>query len=119
MPFPAVVDLDDIAAGTGGFKIQGEDAGDYAGSSVSAAGDVNGDGIDDLIVGSMLNGSGGNQAGAAYVVFGRTDGFASPVALDDIAAGSGGFKIQGENATIGPAARCRMRATSMATALMI
>ena len=50
--FATPVDLDAIAAGTGGFKIQGENAGDYAGLSVSAAGDVNGDGIDDLIVGA-------------------------------------------------------------------
>ena len=48
MPFPAVVDLDDIAAGSGGFQIAG------AGGSVSDAGDVNGDGIDDLIVGAAM-----------------------------------------------------------------
>jgi hypothetical protein len=94
MPFPAVVDLDDIAAGRGGFKIQGENAGDTAGISVSAAGDVNGDGIDDVIVGAHYSDS---SAGAAYVVFGRSDGFTSLVDLDAIAAGSGGFKIQGEN----------------------
>ena len=29
MPFPATVDLDDIAVGSGGFKIQGESAGDF------------------------------------------------------------------------------------------
>ena len=98
MSFPAVVDLDDIAAGTGGFKIQGESDGDYAGYSVSAAGDVNGDGIDDLIVGATDNGSGGTDAGAAYVVFGTPAASPTPVDLDDIAAGTGGFKIQGENA---------------------
>jgi hypothetical protein len=98
MPFPAVVDLDDIAAGRGGFKIQNENAGADAGWSVSVAGDINGDGLDDLIVGAQDNGSGGYFAGAAYVVFGRTGGFTSPVDLDTIAASSGGFKIQGENA---------------------
>jgi Ca2+-binding RTX toxin-like protein len=36
---------------------------------VSAAGDVNGDGIDDLIVGAPGN----NARGAAYVIFGRRD----------------------------------------------
>jgi hypothetical protein len=35
-----------------GFVIIGESAGDYSGHSVSSAGDVNGDGLDDLIVGA-------------------------------------------------------------------
>ena len=94
----ALIDLDAVAAGSGGFKIQGENAYDFAGRSVSSAGDVNGDGIDDLIVGAYRNDSGGNAAGAAYVVFGKAGGFATPVDLDAVAAGTGGFKIQGENA---------------------
>jgi hypothetical protein len=36
----------------GGFVINGEAASDYSGYSVSSAGDVNGDGLDDLIVGA-------------------------------------------------------------------
>jgi hypothetical protein len=44
------IELSDIAAGIGGFVIIGESAGDYSGHSVSSAGDVNGDGLDDLIV---------------------------------------------------------------------
>jgi hypothetical protein len=46
------IELSDIAAGIGGFVIIGESAGDYSGHSVSSAGDVNGDGLDDLIVGA-------------------------------------------------------------------
>ena len=60
------VDLDDIANGTGGFKIIGETHQDRSSRSVSAAGDVDGDGFDDLIVGAYRN----NAAGAAYVVYG-------------------------------------------------
>jgi hypothetical protein len=44
------INLSDIAAGIGGFVINGESARDYSGCSVSSAGDVNGDGLDDLIV---------------------------------------------------------------------
>ena len=47
------IDLVNVAAGNGGFVIHGEDADDASGCSVSSAGDVNGDGFDDLIVGAV------------------------------------------------------------------
>jgi hypothetical protein len=43
----------DKFAGTGGFVISGESEGDWSGYSVSSAGDMNGDGLDDLIVGAQ------------------------------------------------------------------
>ena len=91
------VNLNDVAAGTGGFKIVGEAAYEFASISVSSAGDVNGDGFDDLIVGAIGNGAGGPYAGAAYVIFGKAAGF-GPIDLGDVAAGIGGFKIVGEAA---------------------
>jgi len=58
--------------GTNGFVINGIDRGDYSGRSVSSAGDVNGDGIDDLIIGAPGASPNGNfLAGESYVVFGR------------------------------------------------
>lgn len=54
-----------------GFEISGVGAGDLAGISVSAAGDVNGDGFADVIVGAQFNGASALQAGQAYVVFGH------------------------------------------------
>ena len=61
--------------GTNGFVINGVDANDFSGSSVSGAGDVNGDGIDDIIIGApRAGGPGGfenSYAGESYVVFGR------------------------------------------------
>ncbi len=63
----------DVAASGQGFRIFGADAGDQAGRSVSSAGDINGDGFDDLIVGAYRgNGSGNGKTGAgeAIVIFG-------------------------------------------------
>ncbi|VVH55782.1 hypothetical protein formerly called flagellar hook-length control protein FliK, partial [uncultured Gammaproteobacteria bacterium] len=93
------IELSDIATGTstGGFVINGESAGDYSGRSVSNAGDVNGDGLDDLIVGAygVDDSSGKSHKGKSYVVFGKNNN-TNVVELSDIAAGIGGFVINGE-----------------------
>ena len=49
----------------------GEAIGDYFGWSVSGAGDVNGDGTADLIVGSERHDTGGNDADVTPAIFGR------------------------------------------------
>ncbi len=64
-----------INGGTNGFKLIGEVRGDYTGHEVSGVGDVNGDGIDDVIVGSEYAGFNGTYSGAAYVIFGSDQGF--------------------------------------------
>jgi hypothetical protein len=70
--FPLASLYPPIGDGSGGFVITGRDAFDYAGLSVSEAGDVNGDGIDDFIIGAPLADPGGDfAAGESYVVFGR------------------------------------------------
>ena len=91
------VELSDIEAGNGGFVINGVKAGDYTGRSVSSAGDVNGDGFDDLFVGVALEDPNGNNTGASFVVFGKTDG--TMVELTDVEAGTGGFVINGASAS--------------------
>jgi len=50
--------------------LSGENAGNYFAYSVSFAGDVNGDGYDDVIAGAFGNDAGGNNAGRAYIYFG-------------------------------------------------
>ncbi len=77
-----------------GFAIKGAVSGEQSGISVSAAGDFNGDGFDDLVVGAFQNNAHGNSTGAAYVVFGN--GNAAPAALELSALdGSNGFKLTG------------------------
>ena len=89
------IELSDIAVGEGGFVINGQCAGDYSGNSVASAGDVNGDGLVDLIVGAYYSDPvAGVEAGRSYVVFGRSGG--TPVDLSAVAAGSGGFVINAQ-----------------------
>ena len=66
-----VVDVANLAP-TDGFLLQGEVQYDQFGFSVSGAGDINGDGFDDLIAGALNGDDGGNSAGEAYVVYGGT-----------------------------------------------
>jgi hypothetical protein len=80
--------------GTNGFTIHGEVAEDQLGYSVSAAGDVNGDGIDDIAIGAPQAEPHGDNSGAVYVIFGRTDGFSAVLDLASL-DGTTGFKIAG------------------------
>lgn len=75
-----------------GFRIDGIDAGDRSGSSVSGAGDVNGDGFADIIIGVRKGDTpGGVNAGEAFVVFGKSD--SEVVRLSSL--GARGFRIDG------------------------
>jgi len=81
--------------GSNGFAIAGIDPYDLIDSSVSSAGDINGDGIDDLIIGTpRAESNGQNYAGKSYVIFGSSDQFASNLDLTTI-DGTNGFAIAG------------------------
>lgn len=84
----------DVLTSADGFAIRGAAAGDFAGTDVAAAGDVNGDGMDDLIVGAPLNDTGAPDAGAAYVIYGRT-GVRDTLLLASLAE-TDGFAIVGD-----------------------
>ena len=83
---------------TGGFVINGLEAGDYSGCAVSGAGDVNGDGYDDLIVGARYGNSTGTSSGSSFVVFGKTDGSAVELSAIEQNSDTGGFVINGASA---------------------
>jgi PKD repeat protein len=63
-----------LTTGPPDWSAVGEQAGDAFGRSVGAAGDVNGDGYDDLVVGAPWNDGNGTNAGRAYVFHGGAAG---------------------------------------------
>ena len=74
-PPPAV----DLASSAADLTILGDDIGDRSGTTV-AAGDINGDNIDDVIIGAPeADNTGGNDAGETYVIYG---GPALPASID-------------------------------------
>ncbi|MFT5684500.1 MAG: parallel beta-helix repeat protein, partial [Myxococcota bacterium] len=83
---PVTADLDLSSADA---TLTGEDAGDSAGWSVSSAGDVDGDGFDDVLIGAPYNAGGGFWSGAAYLVSG-------PITAD-LSLSSADAKFTGED----------------------
>jgi hypothetical protein len=98
--FGAILDVDALD-GSNGFVVLGvqDDVnhfGEMIGSSISAAGDVNGDGYADILIGAPNDSPYVDGAGGAYLLYGSAAGFA-PV-IDFNAAqpdGLNGFRIEG------------------------
>ena len=96
-PAPAGQDfnLSDID-GTNGFVLTGIDQFDNSGWSIAAPGDINGDGIDDMLISGHLADTNGGQSGEAYVVFGGQS-FGVSFDLGSL-NGTNGFVINGIDA---------------------
>ena len=77
--------------GSNGLAILGIDEDDRSGTSVGGAGDINGDGIDDLIIGARWAAPMTN-AGESYVVFGSATDFTRNLELSSL-DGNNGFAI--------------------------
>ncbi|CAM9333672.1 unnamed protein product [Chrysoparadoxa australica] len=88
--YPSGVVLSSLSASKG-LVLEGAEAADHAGSSVSAAGDINGDGYDDVIIGAM---DAGSSRGSAYVLLGA-ETFSSPTVILDSLDGANGFELEG------------------------
>jgi Ca2+-binding RTX toxin-like protein len=68
------VDLGNMTA-TQGMILQSPSYNDWHfGEAVAAAGDVNGDGYDDVLIGAPAAGQGGQNAGSAFLLFGSATG---------------------------------------------
>ncbi len=93
--FPASINLSTLN-GTNGFILNGIDGFDQSGASVSS-GDINGDGIDDVIIGARFADPNGNSSGETYVVFGSTSPFTTPINLSTL-NGTDGFILNGIDA---------------------
>ena len=63
----------DLADSDASFR--GEGADDRSGISVAVAGDVNGDGFDDVLIGARFNDEGGSDAGQVYLILGEASGW--------------------------------------------
>jgi hypothetical protein len=94
MTFPANIDLSSLD-GTNGFGFSPVTTSHFirdprfgGGVSVASAGDVNGDGFADLIIGNPYSGQ------ASYVVFGKESGFGTTFDLSSL-DGSNGFRLEG------------------------
>lgn len=93
---PITIDL--ATLGTAGITIFGADTLDFSSGSVSLAGDVNGDGFDDLLIGADAADASGNtksNAGEIYVIFG---GVSLPTTINLANLGTAGMTIFGAEA---------------------
>ena len=88
--FPANFNLTTLN-GRNGFSILGIASGGQLGWSVATAGDINGDGLSDLVLGAPFTNSGN---GIAYVIFGMRNGYPSIFNLATL-NGTNGFSIPG------------------------
>lgn len=100
-----VIDLGEIAGTGSAYRFVGRGSGDEAGYAVSSAGDVDGDGLDDLLIGARYADEGAANSGETYLISGAdlaavdlADGLADGnVDLAEIAGIGGSYRLVGGN----------------------
>jgi hypothetical protein len=83
----------DIGARNADATVTGEALVDGLGNAVSGAGDVNGDGFDDIVIGARNNDTPGIQAGRAYVFYGPLTGAHAALEADAIISGEAFYEM--------------------------
>jgi len=76
----------DTSASEANASFYGEADGDQAGRGIGCAGDVNGDGLDDIVVGAYRNDDLAGEAGKVYLILGKRSGWQMDVSLADVDA---------------------------------
>jgi hypothetical protein len=108
--YQAVLELGDLD-GNNGFRFHGAAAGDFSGRSASSAGDVNGDGIHDFLIGASTADTSALDSGAAYIVCGRI-GLEGVHVLSEL-DGTNGFRIAARARAMRSGGRFHLSETSI------
>lgn len=93
--FPSIFSMSEIN-GNNGFRVIGYTELDKLGFSVASAGDIDGDGVDDIIVGSPYALFNGNLSGSSYTIFGKQTNFQSNIYSWEL-SDKDGFRFDGTN----------------------
>jgi hypothetical protein len=91
--------LSDLASCAGshcGAVFVGESSGDMAGAAISAGGDLNGDGVKDLLIAAPQADPNGADSGKVYLIYGPLTG--GVVQLSTVGSTTPGIVFHGENA---------------------
>jgi hypothetical protein len=94
-----IISTSDLIPGVLGFQFLGMSQNDYTGTSVSSAGDFNGDGYDDVIIGAPYTDIGSkSNIGKSFVIFGggNVSQNAGGIFLASNLSTSNGYVIQGD-----------------------
>ena len=108
------VEVSDLRAGVGGFLIGGVTGNALVGHEVASAGDINGDGLADMLVSAQRATVEDYTIGKVYVVYGKTSG--DKVDLNQIDKGIGGFSIAGDAYVSGNLLTSELFSTSVSAA---
>ena len=82
------INLSTVAAGTGGFVINGSSPNYEFGDAVSAGGDVDGDGLADIFVGARFSSFTDTYSGQGFMISGKASTAAVPTSSLSLGYGS-------------------------------